>query len=250
MEPLLQCNLCDHRTDSFSQLRLHLNTIHTGCKVGYECFFCAKMGKTPFNHRQHLIKKHGEDCDLAPPPPTGRMGLRNSAQLPNYYLPPFEARLAPNPPKRRKSHQEQSKTQSSDFDWESELNKVQKDDLFRSDSEDRMISRLSPMKKDFGVQVRKRDFLTTSRDTQMDTRWESPLPKTTSNSSTQTISIGVDDHTQTDIQQVVNTFCQTIIMTTKTGTQANFFNAGAISHTLMDNDSSNRKTSCAYPPID
>lgn len=212
MDLILHCNLCDHRTNSFSQLRFHLNMVHSGCKVGYECFFWSKMYKTPFDHRQHLIRRHGEDCDLTTPHPTGRIDPRAMAQAPIVHLPPFEPRLAPKPPKRRKSHQDNSK-QNPDFDWEAELSRVLQDDLFQSDDDARPVSPLSPLKKDFAVQVRKRDFLTTSRDTQTEQILVTSFPKKlTSDMSTQTAgpSTGVDVDTQTELKQVVESFCQTI----------------------------------------
>lgn len=203
------------------------------CKVGYECFFCSKMYKSPFNHRQHLIRRHGKDCDLTTPPPTGRIDPRKLAQAPACHLPPFEARIAPKPPKRHKSHHE-TPQENPTIDWEEELNRVLQDDLFQWDNDERPITPLSPMKKDFAVQVRKRDFLTTSRDTQTEHIVSPPTNKLTSEIGTQTIYGGVDGHTQTEFPQRTECSCQTMNETKETGIQANFFNAGIIPHTLMD----------------
>lgn len=96
----------------------------------------------------------------------GRLNPKHSAQALGFHLPPFEARLAPLPPKRRKSQAGPSNEPDPTFDWEKELyDAINDEDVFQPE-ERRPISPLSPLKKDFGVQVRKRDFLTTSRDTQ------------------------------------------------------------------------------------
>lgn len=237
MELPLKCNLCDHRTDSFSQLRLHLNTIHTNCKVGYECFFCSRMLKTPFDHREHLISKHGKDCDLTTPPPTGRPDPRKIAQAPIQYLPPFEARIAPTPPKRRKTRKESPKRESSPIDWEAELRNAMQEDSVFDVSTSRPISPLSPLKKDFGVQVRKRDFLTTSRDTQTESVTIIQAHKITCDISTQTSISTIENYSQTVSTQYRESSSQTKHTngnTTDTASQANFFNAGLITHNLMD----------------
>lgn len=206
--------------------------IHYGCKVGYECFFCSKLYKTPFKHRQHLKRKHGEDCDLTTPPPTGRFDPRHSAQAVIPYLPPIEARLAPQLPKRPKSQTVMTSDTSSTFDWEKELYTALNDEII-SDTP-RPISPISPPTKEFGVQVRKRDFLTTSRDTQTEQVLHSPIPKVLINQSTQTAHSGIDSETQTDVKEAVNAVCQTIKSTIDQNCQADFFNAGLITHTLMD----------------
>lgn len=98
----------------------------------------------------------------------------------------------------------------------------------------RPISPLSPMTKDFGVQVRKRDFQTTSRDTQTEQVSNPVGSKVMQNQSTQTNYSGIDSETQTDTMRAVDAVCQTIKNTIDQNCQADFFNAGLITHTLMD----------------
>lgn len=98
--------------------------------------------------------------------------------------------------------------------------------------EQRPISPLSPTKKDFGVQVRKRDFLTTSRDTQTELAYGPSFSKPTKNQNTQTSNNSKECDAQTDYKQAVDAVCQTIRDNMDKEIQADFFNAGLI--TLMD----------------
>lgn len=52
--------------------------------------------------------------------------------------------------------------------------------------------------------------------------------------STQTYMRNSDNETQTDVKQALDAVCQTIKNTVDQDSQADFFNAGLITHTLMD----------------
>lgn len=98
----IKCNLCDYRAGTFPHLRTHLSTLHMECTIGYECFFCMTLPKSPYSHRQHLIRRHRDNCDLTTPPLLGRIDPRKSAHKPQNHIPPLEARTMPTPPKRFK----------------------------------------------------------------------------------------------------------------------------------------------------
>lgn len=135
-------------------------------------------------------------------------------------------------PKRTKTQTATSAEINSPIDWEKELYSALNDETVMDNH--RPLSPVSPTTKDFGVQVRKRDFLTTSRDTQTEQVSNSLCSKVMINQSTQTIYIGSDSETQTQSKSTVDSVCQTTPNTTEQGCQADFFNAGLITHTLMD----------------
>lgn len=121
---------------------------------------------------------------------------------------------------------------NSTFDWEKELYSALNDEIITENP--RPISPVSPLTKEFGVQVRKWDFLTTSRDTQTEQVFHPPISKVLKNQSTQTNPISIDTETQTNVKQAVDAACQMIKNTIDQNFQADFFNAGLITHTLMD----------------
>lgn len=130
----IKCNICSHQTDTFKRLRLHQTTVHTDCKVGYACFFCDRLLKSPYDHREHLIRKHGDHCDLTTPPPTARLDPRKAAKTPAKFVPPPEARLNPNPAKRFKPAKETT-LPSTPVDIMAELEAILQGDLSISDDE-------------------------------------------------------------------------------------------------------------------
>lgn len=235
-------------------LRTHTNTFHPDCRVGYECFFCSRLLKTPYEHRRHLISRHGDHCDLTTPPPTGRFDPRKAAKrINNTYVPPVEARTLQPPTKRAKIIPDQTAPQEDQqlqvFDINELLKTDQQPQVFDIDEilqQDLQISdedlNLSPTTEDKCIQVRRRDFLTTSRDTQtvnknVDSGVQVEMKSITKNTNSQTVTTGVEASTQTEPTQEnahQNQSVQTAITTSDVSTQVSFFNAGWITRYLTD----------------
>lgn len=243
----IKCNLCDHRSDTWKHLRTHLNTLHPDCRVGYECFFCSRLLKSPYDHRRHLIRRHGDHCDLTTPPPTGRFDPKKASRKPEIYTPPVEARTLPLPPKRARI----TPTETTSICQAPPMKVFDIDELLRDDlqfSEDEpMISPIisptrTPITQEKGIQVRRRDFLTTSREIQtttnnVDSGIQTNIVKTTYNVNTQTVSNHVDASVQTeDIETpaIKNQSIQTQCETSDTSTQVSFFNAGWLTRVLTE----------------
>lgn len=237
MNPLkIKCNLCTYRTDTFAHLRTHLQTYHEDCNIGYECFFCSKHLKSPYDHREHLRRRHGDHCDFTTPPPTGRIDPKKSAKMPKRHLPPMEARLMPQPPKRRRSEpgsSQQANPPTQVFNLDVLLN----EDLHISDEETEITS------TDKCIQVRRRDFLTTSREVQAtaemtDGYTQVQLHNNTTEMSTQTVSTTTDCMIQTmNLNPLTkSSSTQTTLRTESVDacTQVTFFNGGWLTRHLMD----------------
>lgn len=237
MEPVsIRCNLCTHKSDTFAHLRTHLQSFHENCEIGYECFFCGKHLKNPYLHREHLRRRHGDHCDFTTPPPTGRINPKLLAKRPGTYIPPMEARTMPTPPKRRRSKQQVSKPPSPPpvpFN----LDAILKSDLMVSDEED-----VTPS-CDKSIQVRRRDFLTTSREIQATVPMVNQFSQINQhvkqvNMGPQTVSNSRDCQSQTSgpITQLRSTGTQTnyIKPSSDASTQASFFNGGWLTRHLMD----------------
>lgn len=220
MEPLrtvIRCNLCTHKSDTHSHLRTHLQTYHEGCKIGYECFFCNKLYKTPYLHREHLRRRHGDHCDFTTPPPTGRIDPRKLAKKPGIHIPPVEARTMPTPPKRRKTEPVVSKPQPPSPE-PFNLDAILQSDLNVSDHDDESPPR------DKATQVRRRDFLTTSREIQATTTMVDQHSQVTlygekKDVGSQTVSNSIDCTSQTMGPMISNTCTGTQTTPNHQGTQ-------------------------------
>lgn len=235
----IKCNLCEHRSDTFPHLRTHIQTVHPEYKVGYECFFCSRLLKTPYDHRNHLIRRHGDHCDLTTPPPSGKFDPRNAAKKPKTHKPPMEARTGPPPTKRAKITQKEETSTGPDINTQVfDIDELLRGDLMLSDED------ILPTMCDKSIQVRKRDFLTTSRETQATVKLsdygvQASLTNETTSVKSQTVSNHSDMSTQTvNIQPNApsssDQSTQTNIMTSEAETQVSFFNAGWITRTLTD----------------
>lgn len=239
MEPLstvIRCNLCTHKSDTFKHLRTHLQTYHEECKIGYECFFCGKHYKTPYLHREHLRRRHGDHCDFTTPPPTGRIDPKMQAKRPEKYIPPMEARSMPTPPKRKKTEPLVSKHQDPSPE-PFNLDAILQSDLNLSDQE------IENPPLDKAIQVRRRDFLTTSREVQATTIMTDQNSQVTFHTQkkdmgSQTVSKTTDCMSQTigsNIQyNSVGTQTTYITTTSDASTQATFFNGGWLTRHLME----------------
>lgn len=235
--PSIRCNLCNHKSDTFAHLRTHLQTFHEDCIIGHECFFCNKLLKNAYEHKEHLRRRHGDHCDFTTPPPTGRIDPRKQAKRPVKYLPPPEARTMPKPPKRRRSEPKASPILPPPTPVPFDLDAILAQDLQISD-EDTQTPTL-----DKAIQVRRRDFLTTSRDIQATVEMVNEYTQVknmnnTKEMGTQTVSTTnvctTQTMTLTSASKSIQTQTASIRTSVEASTQVSFFNAGWITRHLTE----------------